>query len=490
MGIPGIESNTLSKLFLVTVTFVTGSMAHPYANAAGPEATVSTDIVEAMETFHIPGLSACTVRSGAFVWSGAFGVADFDQDIAVADTTLFTVASVAKTVTCTAIMQLQEAGHFELDDDVNNYLPFSVRNPAHPDDPITFTMLLTHSSGIRDDWNTLVNLVTWDSDSPLPLGTFVEEYLVPGGLYYTAAVYVPWAPGEGDEYSNVAVSLLAYIVETISGESFPAYCEEHIFNPLGMQRTAWLLADVNLANLAMPYQYWEPDGQYYPYGQYRYPWYPAGLLMTTPLELGRFLTAMMQGGGAGGVRILEQETVDNIFTVHNPDFQDGVHLGLIWAYGEWLGRWWWSQAGSQSGMRTVIRFNPDLDVGVIVLTNGESYEGMEVVAQFLVQETITAVHPEQMTKTSEMLTQVSPNPFNPRTTVSFTLPTVGQVQITIYDAKGQMVARLVDESLNAGANTVEWDGRDAYGASMPSGTYFCRLTTAWGVETRKMSMLR
>ena len=83
-----------------------------------------------------------------------------------------------------------------------------------------------------------------------------------------------------------------------------------------------------------------------------------------------------------------------------------------------------------------------------------------------------------------------PNPFNPRTTLSFTLPAAGQVYMAIYDAKGQMVARLIDESLPAGAHTVDLDGRDAYGASMPSGTYFCRLTTSWGVETRKLQLIR
>jgi hypothetical protein len=83
-----------------------------------------------------------------------------------------------------------------------------------------------------------------------------------------------------------------------------------------------------------------------------------------------------------------------------------------------------------------------------------------------------------------------PNPFNPRTTVSFTLPAKGHAEVAIYDAKGQMVARLVDEALGAGPHTVDWDGRDAVGASMPSGTYFCRLTTSWGVETRKMTLVR
>lgn len=83
-----------------------------------------------------------------------------------------------------------------------------------------------------------------------------------------------------------------------------------------------------------------------------------------------------------------------------------------------------------------------------------------------------------------------PNPFNPRSTVSFTLPSAGHAVVEIFDAKGRLVAQLVDEVLAAGRHAHDWDGRDAHGAAMPSGTYFCRLTTAWGVETRKMGLIR
>jgi hypothetical protein len=83
-----------------------------------------------------------------------------------------------------------------------------------------------------------------------------------------------------------------------------------------------------------------------------------------------------------------------------------------------------------------------------------------------------------------------PNPFNPRTTVSFTLLTAGPIQVAIYDTKGRMVALLIDGSLAAGAHTVDWDGRDAHGTSMPSGTYLCRLAAPWGTETRKMGLVR
>jgi hypothetical protein len=85
---------------------------------------------------------------------------------------------------------------------------------------------------------------------------------------------------------------------------------------------------------------------------------------------------------------------------------------------------------------------------------------------------------------------VAPNPFNPRTTVSFTLPAAGHATLTIYDSRGMEVARMVDEAVSTGLHTVNWDGRDASGASVPSGIYFCRLSTAWGVESRKMNLIR
>jgi beta-1,2-mannobiose phosphorylase / 1,2-beta-oligomannan phosphorylase len=139
-----------------------------------------------------------------------------------------------------------------------------------------------------------------------------------------------------------------------------------------------------------------------------------------------------------------------------------------------------------------------VEPGTVMLRNGEFvmwYDGgnnVNPVKIGLATSTdITAVVPEAQTEPQAFVVQQNyPNPFNPRTTLSFTLPATGQVQVAIYDAKGQIVARLIDDTLAAGTHTVDWDGGDAYGASMPSGTYFCRLTSPWGVETRKMGLIR
>ena len=89
-----------------------------------------------------------------------------------------------------------------------------------------------------------------------------------------------------------------------------------------------------------------------------------------------------------------------------------------------------------------------------------------------------------------MIESLHPNPFNPRTTVSFALPAAGHVVVVVHDTRGREVARLLDETLAVGAHSVEWTGVDDGGRQLPSGTYFCRLTTPWGVETRKLSLIR
>lgn len=83
-----------------------------------------------------------------------------------------------------------------------------------------------------------------------------------------------------------------------------------------------------------------------------------------------------------------------------------------------------------------------------------------------------------------------PNPFNPQTRIAFSLGAPGEVLIAVYDLRGRLVRSLLDGPLEAGDHAVEWNGQDALGRALPSGTYFCRLSTLSGVETRKLSLVR
>lgn len=83
-----------------------------------------------------------------------------------------------------------------------------------------------------------------------------------------------------------------------------------------------------------------------------------------------------------------------------------------------------------------------------------------------------------------------PDPFNPATTIRFSLAEAGEVALTVYDVRGQKIARLLSGTLPAGGHDVLWDGRDGAGKAVASGVYFTRLETPAGVFTEKMVLAR
>ena len=89
-----------------------------------------------------------------------------------------------------------------------------------------------------------------------------------------------------------------------------------------------------------------------------------------------------------------------------------------------------------------------------------------------------------------MLDQNHPNPFNPSTTISFSLSTPSYVSLRIYDASGRYIRTLIDEPYDAGRHEERWDGRDDHGRELSSGLYFCRIEAGALSETRKMVLLR
>jgi CubicO group peptidase (beta-lactamase class C family) len=190
-----------------------------------------------MATYHIPGVAACIIKKNRVAWQGYYGLANISLNTNITDSTIFMLGSISKTVTTTALMQLYEAGRFQLDDSVDKYVRFEVRNPNHPSVPITFRMLLTHTSSIGDNWAVLSNLYVM-GDHPLSLGTFLRRYLLPGERYYSLGNFYRYAPGTTWNYCNVGAALCGYLVERISGIPFDQYCRDSVFVPLRMARTA------------------------------------------------------------------------------------------------------------------------------------------------------------------------------------------------------------------------------------------------------------
>lgn len=360
-----------------------------------------------MERDQIPGVAACLIRGGEIAWSNAYGWADIDRRVPMTLDKLQNIASISKTFTTTALLQLWERGWFELDDDVSEYVDFPVRNPNHPDRWITFRQLLTHVSSIRDGIVYARNYAC--GDPHIPLDDWIDGYFQPGGAYYDAEEnFHPWAPGERFEYNNVAYGLAAYLVERLSGVPFAAYCNAKIFRPLGLDRTSWYLADIDAAQHSVPYTFvsdgtargptWggvplgvirgegpgaptKGDG-YEANCLYNHPNFPDGFLRTSVHQLARWAQTFLNGGELSGTRILDQRTIDEAMQTH---VRDGDRMqGLTWyAYTRVRGEVTWGHGGSDPGVNTDIRLLRREKTAAIAFMNTNGVRPEEVTMKIL-----------------------------------------------------------------------------------------------------------
>jgi CubicO group peptidase (beta-lactamase class C family) len=113
-------------------------------------AALEQAITQQMEELHVPGVAVAIVDREGVVFSAGYGWADLDNRVPMTPDTVTNIASISKTFTNAAVLQLVEQGRLGLDDEVGRHLPFPVRHPAYPEVPITVRQLLPHTSGIED----------------------------------------------------------------------------------------------------------------------------------------------------------------------------------------------------------------------------------------------------------------------------------------------------------------------------------------------------
>ena len=380
-----MKKSTHLLIAAATVLLLFGSVSF-----AGEE-NLDSFITKLMEEGHIAGLSACIVKDGSIVWAKAYGWADIANKIPMTTDSVQNIGSVSKTVTATAVMQLWEKGLFKLDDDVNDYLPFKVRNPRFPDVPITFRQLLAHRSSIKD--GQAYDDSYKAGDPGMPLGDWCRDYLTPEGKYYNADEnFHVWKPGETGEipaqpraYTNVGFGLLGYLVERIAEKPFAEYTNKHIFESLGMTNTSWYIRDIDPKTQAVPYLYIPADqttnplivkanktlGLYkdrpieegfLPLDFYSFPNISDGLVRTSVNQLARFLLMYLDGGQFKGTQILKESTLDTILSDNH------FGRGLCWSQSR--DKKIWLHTGGDPGIRTIVLINPGEQWGVIIFLTG------------------------------------------------------------------------------------------------------------------------
>ena len=355
----------LLSIAILAVAIVSGLSVLFFLNQEG---NVDDRLLKLMREGKVPSLAAGIVVNDTLVWSAGYGEqSDLD--------TVYIVGSVSKVFTATAVMQLYEKGLVDLDADINDYIPFSVRNPRFPNTVITVRMLLTHSSGLATDvsnqtlWDLDADLLKWSNDnlgtnftiwdSRPSLGEFLDESLNPSGTYYSEDNWVVTGPSNF-WYSNTGFLLLGYIVEQITNQSFPEYVQQNLLAPLDMQSTGYDYADFAGRN-AVPHDL--KDDEVFELPVYTFNNFGAGGLRSTVGDLSNFLIAHMNEGSYKGSQILQPETVDLMqtsqFTFVNQGLGWQLFPGII------------GHSGSVVGYRAFIGFKnvDNVKVGIVFMIN-------------------------------------------------------------------------------------------------------------------------
>ena len=295
------------------------------------------------------GLSALNVgriEDGQLVRVGAYGIADQGSGQAATPETIYALASVSKVFVGLAVARAIELGlDIDLDADINDYLGWStpLAHPDFPGTPITLRQLVRHRSGIvadgPDDYDTY--------PKPDPTGSLSDflETLLANPESWTEA-----APDAAEEYSNLGAALAALVVEKVAGRPFEVFCNEEVFEPLGMRDTRWFYRELSASQRA---RLARPEGEDGPLEHYGFPDWPSGQLRSTVGDLARAIAMLSDGGTYNGETFLSG--ANHALFQQVPLFI--VKEGTLF-----------NHSGGESGVNTYIEYDENGD-GLIILTN-------------------------------------------------------------------------------------------------------------------------
>jgi CubicO group peptidase (beta-lactamase class C family) len=365
-----------------------------------------------MQEAAIPGLAVAKVSGGKVTFLQAYGKANIESNELVTESTLFNIASISKPIMGVVLLQLVEQGKLELDRNINDYLPFKLDNPHLDNEKITLRHLVTHTSSLADYYD--VDSYAINQDSSVSLEQHLKSLLTPSGEQYNNGQYfLENAPGTKRKYSNLAATLAGYLVEATTGITLAEYSKKHLFKPLAMENTSWLLHDLSLENIAVPYEveqcipviaicsdtesmelnsviskYFNPPSEnkrFIPYPHFGNPQYPDGGIRSSIKDLSQLLVGLLKNRDASANKILSESMHEEMLKLQLPeDISDSQRffwrdnsMGLI------------GHMGSDLGVFTALYFDPLNKTGFIIVMNrgmdSNSAVAMKKIANKLVE---------------------------------------------------------------------------------------------------------
>ena len=294
------------------------------------------------------------------MWVEGFGHLDRRGSAPVNADTIFSVQSMSKLFTATAVMQAVAAGRLDLDEPITTYLPGFTVNSAfeeHPERKITLRMLLSHTAGFTHE---------------APVGNNNE--LDPGDFdAHVRSISDTWLRfpvGTGYAYSNLGIDLAGFILERVEGMPFSEVMRESLLEPLGMERSTFDRAAIRSSgNRAVGHVDHYPEPPLYE------PMTAAGGLYASARDLARFLRFQLNDGSIDGRVVLDRKWLDEMQTVPPP--RAGAPAG--YALGVVRHRWnTWpdllEHGGGGYGFLSDLWWVPEVGIGIAVLTNSQDHQ--------------------------------------------------------------------------------------------------------------------
>jgi CubicO group peptidase (beta-lactamase class C family) len=301
-------------------------------------------------------------RLGAFI---GHGMADIASNTPVTESTVFRIASISKTFTAIAVMQLWEQGLVDLDAPVTEYLRSYRLVPKEAGfRPATLHHLLTHTSGIGEVANPAGALVRgWFGES-----VAADERVPTLAEYYRGRLPVLTEPGARFGYTDHGFATAGQIVEDVSGEPLGLYMRSRIFEPLGMMATNLIRSESVMAGLATGYKLGSRGPK--PISHREWVTAAASSIYSTPADMALYLAALLGGGANQQGAILKPETVAMMF---EPQYQPDPRLpgiGLSFFRVDLGGHRAVEHQGILPGFNSQIFLAPDDGIGLMAFTNG------------------------------------------------------------------------------------------------------------------------
>lgn len=361
--------------------------------------SLTSDLNEIKNKKNIVGFSTSIVNENGILYNKGFGYSNLENQIEYTENTIQNIASISKTLIGISLFKAQEMGKLELDDPINNYLPFKVINPTHSNIPITIRHLSTHTSTIIDTdnfWENTYILKNKDHpksvsvfgymkppDSEIPLADFLKSLLSDKGNLYLPDNFSKEKPGEKFSYSNLGATLCALVIEYATETPYDQFTKENILNPLKMKNSGWSIKAVDSTRISKLYGNYESV-----LADYSILSYPDGGLLTTSNDLSKLLTEFIKGYAGKGT-LLSEESYKKLFEdqlsesqmPEGTDANFGIFLdfskGFMGDNFETIGH-----SGGDPGVVAGMFFNSETGLGRILILNTDSDFDDNVIPQF------------------------------------------------------------------------------------------------------------